>query len=336
MSSDSKKHRKRLAILEVLRSAAGPVSSGKIAAALQDAGREVSERTVRLYLQELDEEGLTECVGRVGRRITGKGMEEFGAGSLLQRVGYMSARIDQMTYRMDFDLATRSGSVVVNTTLLTPEQLGSRLDKVQEVFRQGYAMGTLVALLEPGERLGDLTVPKGMLGFCTVCSITLNGVLLKHGIPVRSLFCGLLELHKAIPVRFAELITYDGTSIDPLELFIRGGMTDYVGAITSGNGRIGAGFREVPAESYEAVVNLAVQLDRIGLGAFLKVGQPGQALYNIPVRAGCSGAVVIGGLNPVAILEETGIRITSRALAGLLPFHRLFHYQQLTDALRGK
>ena len=29
-------------------------------------------------------------------------------------------------------------------------------------------------------------------------------------------------------MRFSELINYDGTSLDPLELFIRGGMTSYV------------------------------------------------------------------------------------------------------------
>jgi repressor of nif and glnA expression len=335
MSSDHKKNRKRLAILEILRSASAPTSSGKIAAALQDAGQDISERTVRLYLQQLDQEGQTECVGRLGRRITPQGLEELGASNLLQRVGYMSARIDQMSYQMDFDLATRSGNVVVNMTLVSAETLRSRLPQIVEVFRQGYAMGTRVALLKPGEHLGEFTIPDGLLGFCTVCSVTLNGVLLKHGIPVRSLFCGLLELHEGQAVRFAELINYDGCSIDPLEMFIRSGMTDYVGAISTGNGRIGAGFREVPAESYDAVVSLAAQLDRIGLGAFLKVGGAGQTLFNIPVRAGCSGAVVIGGLNPVAILEETGIRVSSRALAGMMPFHQLFHYSQLGEMLSG-
>ncbi|RMF94675.1 MAG: hypothetical protein D6741_12355 [Planctomycetota bacterium] len=44
--------------------------------------------------------------------------------------------------------------------------------------------------------------------------------------------------------------------------------------------------------------------------------------------------VVIGGLNPVAILEEEGYRVDSFALSGLLEFGRLFHYQQLGDALK--
>ena len=48
--------------------------------------------------------------------------------------------------------------------------------------------------------------------------------------PVRSLFSGLLELKDGQPRRFAEIIAYEGSSIDPLEMFIRGGLTDYLGA----------------------------------------------------------------------------------------------------------
>ncbi|MFA4836257.1 MAG: NrpR regulatory domain-containing protein, partial [Dehalococcoidia bacterium] len=125
-----------------------------------------------------------------------------------------------------------------------------------------------------------------------------------------------------------------GTSIDPLEVFIRSGMTDYVGAIKTGNGRIGAGFREFPAESYDLVEELARKLQNVGLGGFMKIGRPGQALLEIPVSEGRVGAIVIGGLNPVAILEETGVRVYSRALAGLIDFNKLFRYEELESRLR--
>ena len=60
MSSMDKKERKRMAILEVLRAAETPLSSQRIAQALLDAGETVSERTVRLYLQVMCDEGLIE------------------------------------------------------------------------------------------------------------------------------------------------------------------------------------------------------------------------------------------------------------------------------------
>lgn len=324
---------KKLAILDVLNTSSEPLSGFRITEALEDAGHRISERTVRLYLQMLDNEGLTEAHGRKGRVITARGRLELKGTNVLRRVGYMSARIDQLTFQMDFDLALRSGSVVVNVALLSSEDLRAFVRPVCEVFECGFAMGNLVGLLMPGETVGDMRIQPAQIGFCTVCSITLNGVLLKHGVPTRSLFSGLLQMRKGEAEGFTEVINYDGTTIDPLELFIRSRMTDYGGAVNTGDGKIGAGFREVPAESYERVVGLTEKLARIGLGGFLKIGRPSQPLLNIPVNEGCSGAIVIGGLNPVARFEEADVRIEAYALAGLMEYHRLFHYSELEDRL---
>jgi repressor of nif and glnA expression len=294
---------------------------------------EISERTVRGYLAEMRRDGFTAAAGRRGHRITAAGMAELEAATVLDRVGFLSAKIDQMTYQMSFDLASRSGTVVVNTSIVSRDQLAPCTDMICQVFAKGYAMGTLMTLLEPGERVGELTIPQDRVGFCTICSVTLNGVLLKHGIPTRSRFGGLLELASGKPTRFVELITYDGTSIDPLEIFIRSGMTDYTGAITTGCGRIGASFREVPAESREIVIQLAGKLDRIGLGAFLEIGRPGLPVFDIPVGEGHAGAVVVGGLNPISIMEEIGCRVESRALSGLLEYDRFFHYAEFEERL---
>ncbi|MCX5798973.1 MAG: DUF128 domain-containing protein [Proteobacteria bacterium] len=252
----------------------------------------------------------------------------------MERVGFLSAKIDRMTYQMNFDLNTTSGTVVINITLVEPGQFAKNIPYISKVFADGYAMGHLMTFLAPGENLGHINVPEGMIGVGTVCSITLNGVLLKHGIPTVSRFGGLLELHDKKPVRFVEIIMYDGTSIDPLEVFIRSGMTNYLGAIKTGDGKIGASFREFPAESRDTVEHLAEKLKRIGLGGFVKIGRPGQSLLDIPVSEGRIGAIVIGGLNPVSILEETGVRVYSRALAGLIDFNRLFRYEEMENRIR--
>jgi len=156
-------------------------------------------------------------------------------------------------------------------------------------------------------------------------------VLLKHGIPVYSRFGGLLEIQNREPLRFTALINYDGTTLDPLEIFIKSGMTDYKGATYNGNGLIGASFREIPASSREKVIELAKELDLAGLGGFMKVGWPGEELLEIPITEGRAGAIVIGGLNPVAILEEYGIEVYSRALSGLIEYDNLFHYKELLE-----
>jgi HTH-type transcriptional regulator, global nitrogen regulator NrpRI len=238
-----------------------------------------------------------------------------------------------MAYSMTFDMVTRTGLVVVNMSVVDPRHLAACQDDVCKVFSRGYAMGSLIGLLPPGERLGEWTVPPDRVGFCTVCSITLNGVLMKHGVPTTSRFGGLLELRDGRPTRFVEMIHYDGTSIDPLEVFIRSGMTDYCGAIRDGNGLIGAGFREMPENSRDLAVQLAERLSAVGLGGFLEIGWPDQPVLEMSVSPGRIGVVVIGGLNPIAILEERGHRVNSRALAGLLDYSRLFHFEELPKIL---
>lgn len=328
-----RQHRYRLTILELLNAAPGPLSSTRIAESLAEAGNDVSERTIRAYLQQMDEDGLTQCIGRSGRLITPAGKTEVGAARILERVGFVSARIDRLSFLMSFDLVRQAGTVVANLALVSPGDLRECLDDICQVFACGYAMGTQVALLGPGESIGDTVVPPGKIGLCTVCSVTLNGVLLKHSVPVRSPFSGLVDLHEGEAVRFAELVSYEGTSLDPLAMFIRGGMTDYLGAIRTGTGRIGAGFREIPAESRDKVADLANQLEAVGLGAFMSIGCPGQMLLNMPVREGCCGMVLIGGLNPVSIMVERGFRIQPTALAGLIEFNRLRHYRELPKLL---
>lgn len=329
-----RKKKKELSILRVLKGSGTPLTSAKIARELVALGQEISERTVRLYLQEMEQDGLTINTGKKGHAISDKGLGEFDSANIIDRVGFLSAKIDTMTYQMNFDLNTTSGTVVINMTLVDPHIFARSIPLVSKVYADGYAMGHLLTFLGPGEHLGHIVVPEGMIGIGTVCSITLNGVLLKHAIPTTSRFGGLLELQDRKPIRFAEIIMYDGTSIDPLEIFIRSGMTNYIGAVQTGNGRIGASFREFPAESREMVEHLDTRMKRIGLGGLLRIGMPGQSLLDIPVSEGRVGAIVIGGLNPVSILEETGTRLYSRALAGLIDFRQLFRYEEMESRIR--
>ncbi|PLX51259.1 MAG: hypothetical protein C0613_01290 [Desulfobulbaceae bacterium] len=326
--------KKELTILRILQKAETPLSSSKILESLQAMGQESSERTIRHYFKILDDKGLTANLGKKGRIITPLGHKELSKARIFDKVGFLQTKIDQLTFRMNFDLSSRSGTVILNITLISQEILASAEPLIRKVYDAGYSMGSMMALFAPGERMGEFVIPEGMVGFGTVCSITLNGVLLAHGIPTHSIFGGLLELRKRQATRFVEIIKYDGTSLDPLEIFIRSGMTDYRGAVKDGNGRIGAGFREVPADSRDKVLALIKKLEEVGLGGFLLIGWPGQPLLEIPVAEGRTGIVVIGGLNPVAILEESGIKLQSRAMAGMVEYGKLFHYKEMQQRIK--
>lgn len=320
-------------ILEILQGQPDPVNSADIAGMLNDEGDTISDRTVRHYLKQMDREGLTVNIGRRGRLITPKGRARVDNRIALDKTGFLSARIDQMTYAMTFDLESCTGTVVVNTIFVKREDFARSLDKIERVFKYGYAMGTLAALIAPGEPCGPTIVPDGHVGLVTVCSVTLNGVLLKHGIPTHARFGGILELVEGKPRGFSHIIQYDGTTVDPLEVFIRSGMTNYIGAITTGTGAIGASFREIPADSRPHALALGRKLDQVGLGGIFEIARRSRPLHGIPVSTGRAGMIVIGGLNPASIFEETGIRVRASALSGIMPYRDLQHYSLLRKTL---
>lgn len=53
-----------------------------------------------------------------------------------------------------------------------------------EVFQAGLCVSRLVATAEEGEKLDSVVVPSGYIGLATVCSVAINGVLLKSGVPL--------------------------------------------------------------------------------------------------------------------------------------------------------
>ncbi len=323
--------RKRLAILRILRDEGEPLGSQQITEKLARLGYDISGRTVRFHLLSMDKEGLTTYIGKRGRQITEKGLDEITNARVHEKVGFLSVQIDQMICSMNFDLVTLTGTVIVNISLIKEQDLLPACPLMSRVYEKGFSMGRLISLFQPGEKVGEMVVPAGYIGVGTVCSITLNGVLLAHRIPVSSRFGGLLEIQDSKPSRFVAIINYDGTSLDPLEIFIKSGMTDYLGATGEGNGLIGAGFREIPAQTRERVIEIAAKLEKVGLGGFLTIGMPNGDVSEIPVSEGNLGAIVIGGLNPIAILEEAGFEVHSRALSGLIPYERLFSYLELEE-----
>ncbi|MCL0081881.1 NrpR regulatory domain-containing protein [Dehalococcoidia bacterium] len=321
--------RKVISILRILSESTEPVGARVIARHLKEGGVELSERAVRYHLKLMDERGLTQLAGRDGRLITKQGIEELKSALVQDKVGFVISRIELLAFRTDFDWKTRTGSIPVNISFFPRKEFKRAIQAMSPAFKAGLCVSDLVALAQEGERLGELTVPQGMTGLATVCSIVVNGALLKAGVPMDSRFGGILEIRNHQPLRFVELIQYAGSSLDPSEVFIRGKMTSVGQAAREGNGKILANFREIPAICRPVTEEVVAGLGGAGLGGLLFMGKASDPVYEIPVELNKIGMVLIGGLNPVAAAEEAGIEAENRAMGTLMEYRSLIRFEEV-------
>ena len=320
------------AILSILDKCTAVTGSRELSRKLTKHGVELTERTVRYYLKMLDGQGYTEVFGKEGRKITDRGREELRHSLVSDKIGFVISRIETLSYLTTLDLAAMEGDIILNVSWFPQKNLKKALTLLKPVFSSPFVMSDRVILAEEGEEIGDALVPKGMVGLGTICSVTINGIFLKAGIPVASRFGGVVETMNSKPQRFLSVISYAGSSLDPLEMFIKSSMTAVTEAVAGRKGKILASFREIPIVCLDKAAKLARTLEERGIRGILMIGSPNKPLLEVPVSIDKAGIVIIGGLNPVAVLEEHGIATESKAMSTLFEYSRLVPFKEILSS----
>ncbi|MFQ6122544.1 MAG: DUF128 domain-containing protein [Dehalococcoidales bacterium] len=325
--------RKVISILKVLSESTEPLGSITIARELERHGVFLSERAVRYHLRITDERGYTQPLGRDGRMLTTRGLEELKMALAPEQVGFIYDKLEWLAFHTTFDPQKGTGQLPINTSFIDKNDFEKALAAMSDAFKARLCVSELVATASEGEKLGSVVVPRGKIGLATVCSVVINGVLLKAGIPIQSKFGGVLEVRESKPKRFIAIINYAGTSLDPSEQYIRAKMTSVSEAAKTGNGKILANFREMPAPSRSIAQGVITSLKEVGIGGVYALGNTSEPICQIPIGLNRVGMVLLGGLNPVAAAVETGIEVDNIAESGMINFEQLISFWQLLSEL---
>ncbi len=321
--------RKVITILKVLSQSSGPLGARVISHHLEDYSINLSERAVRYHLKLMDGRGFTNSIGRDGRLITQLGLEELENALVGDKVGFVASKIELLAYQTDFDIGKRQGKVPVNVSFFPEVQFKEAIEAMKGVFQSGICVSELAAMAHQGERLGGIVVPQGKIGLATVCSIIINGALLKAGVPMDSKFGGILQIKNHKPLRFVELIQYSGSSLDPSEIFITSKMTSVCRVVREGEGRILANFREIPALCQSTVERVIAGLKQAGMGGLIMMGEISKSVCEVPVEVNKVGMILVGGLNPMAAAVESGIEVENRAMSTVMEYQDLIKFWEL-------
>ncbi|WP_348305556.1 NrpR regulatory domain-containing protein [Methanothrix sp.] len=317
--------RRLIEILRVIESAGTPVGARAISDILCSRGYDLGERAVRYNLKILDELGFTRKKGYSGRVITPLGSRELSDALIDDRIGFVNTRIEEYMYKSSFDPCSGQGRVIANTCIVDKADAEEVLDMLGRAFDEGYTISRRALILDEGDAISTQEVPAGSLGLATVCSITMDGILMKKGIPVLTSFAGLAKIKEKQPIEFTDLIAYAGSSLDPMKVFMGRKVTSVANAIRWGSGRVLANVREVPVAAAGHVMDLLEASRSAGFGGLIMIGDPAEPIMGCPVAAGKIGIAFYAGVNGAVAAEEMGARIKT------LPISMLVDYSRMTD-----
>jgi repressor of nif and glnA expression len=307
--------RKYIEILRILREYQDPVGAKRLSELMAERGFILSDRAVQYYLSYLDTMGFTEKVGNQGRILTPAGREETDNALVDDRIGFIISKLERLAYRSTFDPATGTGDVAYNLSIVREESLEKVKSAFDEVVKSGCGFFNSYRIIDKDPR-----IPHGSVGVITLCSISMDGVFQRRGIPVRMAFGGRLEIENGVPVQFRDLIAYRGTTIDPLELFISAGLTSISGFSKTKTGIALANVREIPCAARSHAEETISQMNSAG---FVFPVTMGNQVFNLPHNPYRLSIVAFSGLNYIGNAVEHGIEIKTEIGAGNIRFSKV-------------
>ncbi len=316
-------HRKMMAILRIIHERHTPIGGRLIADRMNLQGFTIGERGVRYYLRILDERGFTECLGYGGRVITERGINELKDALVGDRVGFIINKIERLLLDTTFDLKTRQGYVIINMSIIDKNDFDKTMEIVKHVINDGYPFSPYIKLIEEGTDASDIEIPKGKIGIATMCSITIDGILLKNGIAVNPKYGGILKVEDKKPIRFEDIIAYSGTTIDPMRVFISKKMTRVLDTVNADSGKLLANFREIPESAISGAKEILSSIVGARMGGIAEIGKPGKSVLNVAVEAGKVGVVVYAGTNIMAAVSEIGVKVITYPISTVIDFKEM-------------
>ncbi|MEM4462232.1 MAG: NrpR regulatory domain-containing protein [Candidatus Bathyarchaeia archaeon] len=312
-------NRKEIEILRILSEHREPIGSTIIRNELSKRGFLLSDRAVRYHLKILEERGLVKGIGVEGRIITDKGLDELRRSLAYERIGSILTRYLSLAYRVTYSLDDERGDVVANVMVVDKDYREYVMNILKLLKDRDLLPAPYYKIIDGEEEYRGVYAPEGRIIVFTVCNLTIDGILIHSGVPLILRYGGLVQFIDYKPLRFTELIAYEGTTIPPLEVFIYRRMTSIMRYISSGSGLIPANLREIPMEAYNEVKDIIDILYDKGWRGIVMLGKPNEPILGIPVSMDRFGLSMVGGLIPSAALVEIGIAVDIFAPHLLMP-----------------
>ncbi|WP_409200050.1 NrpR regulatory domain-containing protein [Methanobrevibacter sp. DSM 116169] len=214
---------------------------------------------------------------------------------------------------VNYDIETGKGDIIANISKINKVDVDDAIDIMEKTYKK------FPEHISPHYKL--IENDNNKIDIATVCSLSIDGILLKNGIMSTPKYGGLLELSES-PM-FLELISYNGSSIDPHKIFIYKNLTSLTNKLTDFN-RILASLKEVHYVAKEETKEIISKLKENDFSIY-KISKPRELIYNAKIDNYNFGIVAGSGLNTIAAIKEKNIDIEVKAVEKIMPFESMEH-----------
>ena len=227
------------------------------------------------------------------------------------KLPFLLSKSWNLIQQVNFDIEKQKGDIIANVSYLSKENLDDALKIMENTYNDNPKY------INPYYKLVKHPDDDDKVGIATICSLSIDGILINNGIMSNPKYSGLLELTE--PPLFIDMISYNGTTLDPHKIFLSKNMTSITG---EGPNKILASVKEIPYISRDYAVHLLEILNNIGFSIY-KIGKPRELVYNSKVDNYNFGVITGGGLNSIGAVKEKGIDIEVKAIEKLMPFEKM-------------
>ena len=271
--------------------------------AIQEAGEEID---IKIAEEIQDFRTLAPITGQVRNHL--KPAEH----DIQPKIPFLLSKSWNLIQQVNFDVEKRKGNIVSNVSYLKRNDVDDALDIMEETYNDNPKY------INPYYKLIKHPIDDDKIGIATICSLSIDGILINNGIMSNPKYGGLLELTE--PPLFIELISYNGSTVDPHKIFLSKNMTSI--SSESSPKKILASFKEIPYIARDYAVELLDTLNKIGFSIY-KIGKPREVTYNAKAENYNFGVVAGSGLNSIGAVRENGIDIEVKAIEKLVPFEKM-------------
>ncbi|MBR3197553.1 MAG: DUF128 domain-containing protein [Methanobrevibacter sp.] len=228
------------------------------------------------------------------------------------KLPFMLSKSWNLIQQVNFDVEKQKGEIISNVSYVSKDNIDEALSIMEDTYNRNPKY------INPYYKLLDHPTDKSKIGIATICSLSIDGILINNGIMSNPKYSGLLELTE--PPLFIDMISYNGTTLDPHKIFLSKDMTSITGS--DGPNKILASVKEIPYITRDYAVQILEILNNIGFSIY-KIGKPREVVYNTKVDNYNFGVITGGGLNSIGAIKEKGMDIEVKAIEKLIAFEKM-------------